>query len=154
MAGFAELFETNPTALLVLVEGVKKAEKEVGAKALRNAVPAGEHEASLTLTLDAALKKGEDGFKASTCSIPWLTVVGLLLKQCGFQRELIIPALEKIIPEAMEMDAAGKKVLEAELGIEEFVKRFKKEVVATLPQTAKVGTVTVQGVEMEISANA
>ena len=156
MAGFTELFETNPAALLCLIEGVKKAEKEVGAKALRAAVPAGEHEASLSLTFDAGIKKGEDGDKASTCSIPMLSAMALLVKRMGFQREEALKILAEVIAEAMELESnkGAKADLEAELGVEAEVKRIKKELVAALPRTPKAGTITVQGVEMEVSVNA
>jgi len=142
----------DPLFSLALQHAMKKG---LDAKA-RDEVGPGVH---TNLVMDLTVRVGElrvgtDTDKASTCSIPLLPTLALMIKRMGFQRDKALEVLTEVMTQALNLDKDATKALLAETGVADAEKFLKEEVIAKLPRTPVKGAVKVSDVEVDIKGMA
>lgn len=112
----------------------------------KNISPGQHHiEGIYKIRLNAFIKKGKDTESSPTTSIPFKTVLALMLEKAGATRENLLNMLETCIKEAMDNgDSIGDKLAERfkelDTSIGKVTSRLKK-----LPKVPKSGPTTVIG---------
>lgn len=94
-----------------------------------------------TIRVTGDMGRAEDTDKASTCSIPLLATVAVLLRNMGCTRDAAVAKITEAMQDAMAMDKKAQKALLADMGVAKAEADFKREVVEKLPRTDVLGKV-------------
>ena len=94
-----------------------------------------------TVRITGDMGRAEDTDKASTCSIPLLATVAVLLRNMGCTRDAAVAKITEAMQDAMTMDRKAQKALLADMGVAQAEADFKANVVAKLPRTDVLGKV-------------
>jgi len=137
----------NPQEILALANAINSAAKKA---AQQNMAPTGldkkgkiektDH-VDFTVRITGDMGRAEDTDKASTCSIPLLATVAVLLRNMGCTRDAAVAKITEAMQDAMAMDRKAQKTLLADMGVAQAEADFKAEVVAKLPRTDVLGKV-------------
>lgn len=112
----------------------------------KNITPGQHHiEGIYKIRLNAFVKKGKDTESAPTTSIPFKTVLALMLEKAGATRENLLSMLETCVKEAMDngediKEKLGERFKELDKSIGKVTARLKN-----LPKVPKSGSTTVVG---------
>lgn len=116
------------------------------AEAVRDHVVAGTYEfeeAKVTLVVDGTMQVAASQERVGTCKIPYTTVIALLLRRMGVQREAALDLLGSVLSEAETVDP-NTEILQ-ETGVAECLKMFRQRVIQNMPRISANGAIRVAG---------
>ena len=88
----------------------------------------------MRLSIDE-LAIGHDTDKSPTASIPWLSVMGLVIKRMGATRTDALTMVRKAMEDALTLDKDATETLLKEAGVAEAMELVTTEVINRLPRT-------------------
>lgn len=110
----------------------------------RDEVQPGVYDFDFTIRAKGTLSKGKDTEKTPTSSMPHITVLALMVRRMGIQRDAALAMLQECMTEALTMDVdAREKLLEAQPEIALAEQQVRKTL-AALPKSPVKGAVKVQ----------
>ncbi len=106
----------------------------------------------LTIHVSGSVQKQADSMVAPTTSLPYLSIIALLLERSGCTRDYSLKLLREVITEAMTNPGKGKnEQIEARMkDVESAISLMKTSLLSALPKQRRSGRLAVADLEITV----